>query len=73
MSLRLWLVYLVLVVPGCPHHVTQWGNRRGQTFFEDGDYQLYKDLLREAARKAGGDLVLLPDAEPRSPDYGAWR
>jgi len=41
-----------IVVPGCPHHVTQRGNRRGQTFFKDGDYQIYKDLLGEAARKA---------------------
>jgi len=41
-----------IVVPGCPHHVTQRGNRRMQTFFEDGDYQLYKDLLSEAAHKS---------------------
>ncbi len=27
-----------LVVPGMPHHVTQRGNRRQQTFFNDGDY-----------------------------------
>jgi putative transposase len=33
--------------------VTQRGNRRQQTFFEDGDYQLYCDLLADAARKAG--------------------
>ncbi len=32
-----------LVVPGLPHHVTQRGNRRGQTFFEDGDYKLYRN------------------------------
>lgn len=42
-----------LVIPGCPHHVTQRGNRRAQTFFEDGDYLLYRDLLTEAAHKAG--------------------
>ena len=41
-----------LVVPGHPHHVTQRGNRRAQTFFEEGDYLLYRDLLAEAARKA---------------------
>jgi putative transposase len=34
-----------LVVPGIPHHVTQRGNRRDTTFFEDGDYRLYRDLL----------------------------
>ena len=32
-----------LVVPGLPHHVTQRGNRRGTTFFEEGDYALYRD------------------------------
>jgi len=41
-----------LVIPGYPHHVTQRGNRRGQTFFEDGDYGLYRSLLSEAACKA---------------------
>lgn len=41
-----------LVVPGLPHHVTQRGNRRGQTFFEKGDYALYLDLLADSAAKA---------------------
>jgi putative transposase len=41
-----------LVLPGVPYHVTQRGNRRQQTFFEDGDYALYRDLLGEAARRA---------------------
>ncbi len=45
-----------LVIPGLPHHVTQRGNRRGQTFFEEGDYVLYRDLLREAALKAGAEI-----------------
>ena len=40
-----------IVIPGIPHHVTQRGNRREQTFFEDGDYELYLDLL---ARRRGG-------------------
>lgn len=30
-----------IVIPGYPHHVTQRGNRRARTFFEDGDYELY--------------------------------
>ena len=30
-----------LVVPGYPHHVTQRGNRRMKTFFNDGDYNAY--------------------------------
>ncbi len=45
-----------LVIPGLPHHVTQRGNRRGQTFFEEGDYALYRDLLREAALKADAEI-----------------
>lgn len=35
-----------LVVPGIPHHVTQRGNRRQQTFFCEQDYALYVQLLR---------------------------
>jgi len=42
-----------IVLPGIPYHVTQRGNRRQQTFFEDGDYALYRDLLAEAARRSG--------------------
>ena len=45
-----------LVIPGYPHHVTQRGNRRAQTFFEDGDYALYESLLSEAAQKAKADI-----------------
>jgi putative transposase len=41
-----------LVVPGLPHHVTQRGNGRAQTFFSDGDYALYRDLLADACREA---------------------
>lgn len=41
-----------LVIPGVPYHVTQRGNRRGPTFFEEGDYALYRDLLAAAADKA---------------------
>ena len=37
-SLRLIVRLVHLVVPGLPHHVTQRGNRRERTFFEEGDY-----------------------------------
>jgi putative transposase len=40
-----------MVVPGLPHHVTQRGNRREAIFFEDGDQQLYCDMLGEQLRK----------------------
>jgi len=36
-----------IVSPGMPHHVTQRGNRRMQTFFGDGDYRAYLSLLVE--------------------------
>ena len=42
-----------LVVPGLPHHVTQRGNGRARTFFDDDDYALYRDLLAENCRAAG--------------------
>ena len=45
-----------IVLPGLPHHVTQRGNRRERTFFEDGDYELYLDLLSEAAHKSGVEV-----------------
>ncbi len=41
------------VFPGIPHHVTQRGNGRQQTFFSDRDYALYRDLLREHCAAAG--------------------
>jgi len=41
-----------LVIPGVPHHVTQRGNRRERTFFGDGDYRAYLDLLAESSAKA---------------------
>jgi len=41
-----------LVVPGLPHHVTQRGNGRARTFFDDDDYALYRDLLAENCQAA---------------------
>jgi putative transposase len=41
-----------LVIPGLPHHVTQRGNGRQKTFFEEGDYALYVDLFAQAAERA---------------------
>jgi len=41
-----------IVAPGCPHHVTARGNRREPVFFEDGDHDIYRDLLAEQMRKA---------------------
>lgn len=41
-----------VVIPGLPHHVTQRGNGRARTFFNDGDYALYRDLLATHCRAA---------------------
>ena len=45
-----------IVVPGHPHHVTQRGNRRQQTFFNDGDYQAYIDLMSHWCRQHAVDI-----------------
>jgi putative transposase len=52
------------VFPGVPHHVTQRGNGRAQTFFRDADYQLYRDLLSQHAKAHGVEVwswVLMPN------------
>lgn len=52
------------VFPGIPHHVTQRGNGRMQTFFSDTDYALYRDLLVEHCAAAGVEIwawVLMPN------------
>jgi len=39
-----------VVGPGIPHHITQRGNRRQETFFCAEDYQAYIGLMREWCR-----------------------
>ena len=57
-----------IVVPGLPHHVTQRGNRREPIFFENGDHDLYCDMLAEQTHRHGVEVLsLLPDAQPRPP------
>lgn len=46
-----------LVVPDHPHHVTQRGNRRQPTFFDDSDYLDYLALI--AAAKDRADVEIL--------------
>ena len=41
-----------ICVSGVPHHVTARGNRREPIFFEDGDQDIYCDMLAEQTRKA---------------------
>ena len=45
-----------LVVPGYPHHVTQRGNRRQRTFFDEADYLAYLGLLSQVRVTAGVDV-----------------
>jgi len=46
-----------VVVPGLPHHVTQRGNRREQTFFKDEDYAEYCGLLADSCRSCGTQVL----------------
>ncbi len=69
-----------VVIPGIPHHVTQRGNGRQKTFFEEGDYALYLDLLASAADRARVEVwsyCLMPNhvhivLTPEDTD-GLWR
>ena len=45
-----------LVVQGVPHHITQRGNRRQQTFFNDGDYTAYLELMAERCCQRGVEI-----------------
>ncbi|HQL55224.1 MAG TPA: transposase [Phycisphaerae bacterium] len=42
-----------IVVPGCPHHITQRGNNRQDVFFVDDDRRTYLDLLHDRCEAAG--------------------
>jgi putative transposase len=45
-----------IVIPGLPHLVTQRGNRQERTFFNDGDYRAYRQLIAEAAERARTEI-----------------
>ena len=45
-----------VIVPDLPHHVTQRGNRREPIFFEDGDQEVYRDLLAVQAKRRGVEV-----------------
>ncbi|WP_372740603.1 transposase [Neptunomonas sp.] len=45
-----------VVIPNYPHHITQRGNRRQETFFIGDDYQAYISLLSNAKKQAGIDV-----------------
>ena len=39
-----------VIAPGVPHQVTQWGNRRQETFFDQEDFQHYLELMAQFCR-----------------------
>ena len=45
-----------IVVPGYPHHITQRGNRRQETFFCDDDYKQYIDLMAQWCNRCGVEV-----------------
>lgn len=45
-----------VVVPGIPHHVTQRGVRRMDTFFDDEDYGNYIVLMKQWCRTCGIEI-----------------
>jgi putative transposase len=45
-----------LVVPGYPHHVTQRGSRKQQTFFRDDDYLAYLAMLHKQQNRAQTEI-----------------
>jgi putative transposase len=63
-----------VVIPDCPHHITQRGNNRQDVFFVEDDYHVYLELLAEQADRFGLRLdgyCLMPNhihliATPRS-------
>lgn len=45
-----------VIASGIPHHITQRGNRRMQTFFSDDDYRVYLALLAEWCKKSSVEI-----------------
>lgn len=45
-----------LVIPGCPHHIIQRGNRRQKVFFSDEDRAFFLILPGRAAHRSGISL-----------------
>lgn len=45
-----------VVAPGIPHHITQRGNRRMETFFSDSDYREYLYLMAEWCNRCKVDI-----------------
>jgi putative transposase len=66
---------IVRVAPGMPHHITQRGNRRLQTFFSDQDYIAYIDLMNEWCDARGveiGSYCLMPNVLDMEPCFSSY-
>lgn len=69
-----------VVAANYPHHVTQRGNRRQQTFFSEEDYRIYLSLLSEWCRRGRVEIwayCLMPNhvhliAVPRDAEGLKW-
>src|SRR5882757_7174121 len=46
-----------VVIPNCPHHITQRGNNRRAIFFGDGDREVYLTLLRAYAVECSVEIL----------------
>ena len=45
-----------MYLPGVPAHVVQRGNNRNACFFEEEDFQFYKEVLTEGLNRYGAQL-----------------
>lgn len=45
-----------IVIPGPPPHITQRGNRRQQTFFNEEDYAAFIELMAEWCREESVEI-----------------
>ena len=45
-----------VVAPEQPHHITQRGNRRQETFFSEEDYAAYIDLMTAWCTRCGVEV-----------------
>jgi putative transposase len=46
-----------VVIPDCPHHITQRGNNRRAIFFGDADRELYLTLLKQYTKTYGVEIL----------------
>ena len=46
-----------IVIPNCPHHITQRGNKKEDVFFSPGDQEIYLKLLRKYCSEYGVSIL----------------